>query len=408
MHDAKHDDATPSVDSPEEAPAAAVDTGIPKHHPLPPLDAQLAVLRYNARLNRLLWVFGALLAALVAPIIVSRTQYAITEAKERAEADVARDILGDVNLDQISFAFRTLPKAVSPSVVSIRTAGQRGEGQGSGVIVDEQGYIVTNAHVVRGAATAEVQLSDGRSGVASLIGKDKHLDIAVLKTEMENLLAAEWGDSDALDVGDMVWALGSPFGLEKSITFGIVSAKERRDIGGRQRSVYQEFLQTDAAVNPGNSGGPLVNYEGKVVGINTAIIGPSYQGISFSIPSTLAKGVYQQILENGSVERGYLGIRPVSIDRKLSRELGVDVGGGVFVGLVEKNTPADDAGMRKGDVIISWNGQSVNDPTVMSRAIGATRIGSEVEVKVLRQSDDGFQEKTLNVLVVSRPPDESF
>ncbi len=402
------DDALPTGDTPGDAPAPAAAQSSGWRPPLPPLEAQLAVLQYNARLNRLLWVFGALLAALLAPIIISRTQYAITEARERAEADVARDILGEVNLDQISFAFRTLPKAVSPSVVSIRTAGRRGEGQGSGVIVDEEGYIVTNAHVVRGAVTAEVQLSDGRQGVASLIGADRHLDIAVLKTEMQNLMPAAWGDSDALDVGDMVWALGSPFGLEKSITFGIVSAKERRDIGGRQRSVYQEFLQTDAAVNPGNSGGPLVNYEGKVVGINTAIIGPSYQGISFSIPSTLAKDVYEQIRDNGSVERGYLGIQPQSIDRKLARELGVDVGGGVFVGLVEKNTPADDAGMRKGDVIVSWNGQLVNDPTVMSRAIGATRIGSEVEVKVLRQGDEGLEEKTLDVLVVARPPDESF
>ena len=243
----------------------------------------------NGRLKKLLWVFGILLLILLAPSMTYKIQYAITSAKEQAEVDTARENLPQLQFDRLSIAFRLLAQAVGPSVVNVRTEQAHGMGQGSGVIVDTEGYIVTNYHVVRGVRAAQIQLSDGRRGPAMVIGMDRATDVAVLKTELDNLIAAEWGDSDELDVGDMVWAIGSPFGLQKSTTFGILSAKERRGITSPRSSIYQEFLQTDAAVNPGNSGGPLVNIEGKMIGINTAIVGPSYQGISFAIPSSLAR-----------------------------------------------------------------------------------------------------------------------
>ncbi|MCA9261535.1 MAG: trypsin-like peptidase domain-containing protein, partial [Planctomycetales bacterium] len=205
------------------------------------------------RLSRLLWVLVLLAAVFIAPSIAARFQYSLTAAKERARLDVARVHLAEFQLDQLRTAYRLLAQSVGPSVVSIQTSGPRGSGQGSGVIVDESGYILTNNHVVDGVDTAEITLSDGRRGPASVIGTDPLVDIALIKTELNGLTPAVWAESDDLEVGDPVWALGSPFGLQKSITSGILSAKERRGITDY---MVQEFLQTDAPVNPGNSGGP--------------------------------------------------------------------------------------------------------------------------------------------------------
>lgn len=363
------------------------------------------------RLKRLLWVFALLFAVLVAPSVAGRVQYALTAAKERAQYDFAREHHNDLNLNQVSNASRLLAQFVGPSVVNVRTNRGHGQGQGSGVIVDSDGYIITNYHVVDGVGTAEVQLSDGRRGAASVIGRDRLVDVAVLKTELEDLIPAEWGDSDDLAVGEMVWAVGSPFGLQKSITFGIVSAKERHGISGvnRQRNLlYQEFLQTDAAVNPGNSGGPLVNAEGKVVGINTAIIGESYQGISFSIPSTIARDSYEQLRRDGKVQRGWLGVQPSKVTDRISRRLEIDRDRGVLVLHVEQNTPAADAGIEVGDVILSWGGVDCSDPNLMSRAIAATPIGSQVPVEIVRRGEDGPDHSTLTVTVAARPPNDSL
>ena len=356
-----------------------------------------------SRLRRLLWIFSLLLALLVVPNVIQRIQYSLIAGAERAKYDVARENLSSMNLSEVSDASRLLAQYVGPSVVNVRTKrGQgRGNGQGSGVVVDEAGYIVTNDHVVRGVRTAEIQLSDGRRGTASVIGRDPGTDVAVLKTELGDLVPAVWGDSDTLDVGEMVWAVGSPFGLQKSITFGIVSAKERRGITG----VYQEFLQTDAAVNPGNSGGPLVNVDGKIVGINTAIIGRSYQGISFSIPSVIAKYSYEQLRKQGWVLRGYLGVGPTEVTDEIARKLGLNSGQGVFVTQVQKNTPAEKAGIVMGDVILSWNGIEYADPTLMSRAIAATEIGADVPVEIMRYGRNGPEKITLQVKVAARPRD---
>ena len=364
-----------------------------------------------SRLRRLLWIFSLLLALLVAPSVVYKIKYALVEAEERAQFDVARDNIQNLNLMQLNDASKLLAHYVGPSVVHLRTHHGFGLGQGSGVIVDNEGYIVTNYHVVEGVSSLEVQLSDGRRGTASVIGSDPLVDVAVLKTELADLHAAEWGDSDQLDVGDWVWALGSPFGFQKSITFGILSAKERRGITTERsngNSVYQEFLQTDAAVNPGNSGGPLVNFEGKIVGINTAIYGPTYQGISFSIPSSIAKASYEQLRKSGSVERGYLGVQPEMVSDDIAQLLGLEKGKGVLVVRVNRDTPASAAGIRRGDVILKWNDIDFSDPTLLSRTIAGTPIGSRVPVEVVRQDGRGTQELTLEVTVAARPKNDSL
>jgi S1-C subfamily serine protease len=315
-------------------------------------------------------------------------------------------------LSDFELASRMVAKRLEPSVVSIFRPGFRGRnGQGSGVIVDAAGYIMTNFHVVSGARSIQVQLTDGRRAPATIIGADNITDLALLKVDLPNLIPAKWGDSDALEVGDLVWALGSPFGLDRSVTFGIVSAKARRS-GNMTRdvNVYQEYLQTDAAVNPGNSGGPLINIEGEVVGINSAIFGPAYQGISFAIPSNVAKGEYEQLLSKGWVERAYLGITPVTVPQRVQEQLGLAIGEGVYVDTVKPEAPADRAGIHAGDVILQWNGIAATDPTLLSRAIAATKVGSTAKVRLVRaERRDGAGESARSELElavqVERHPD---
>jgi S1-C subfamily serine protease len=274
------------------------------------------------------------------------------------------------------------------------------EGQGSGVIVDHEGYIVTNYHVVKGAPSILVQLKDGRRAVAESIGDDPETDLSILKIDLPDLMPAEWGDSDKLEVGDLVWALGSPFGLESSLTFGIVSAKARH--GGD--SLFQEYLQTDAAVNPGNSGGPLVNIEGQIIGINSAIVGPSYQGISFAIPSTLAHARYDEIRRSGRVERSWLGVAPTVVPTGMRKQLKLGEKEGVLIEEVEPKSPADRAGFRRGDVILQWNGATFNDPNMLTQAIASTAVGSTAKAVVLRQNEEGESEKVELQLTMERRP----
>ncbi len=390
-----HDDPKPMHIPPSIGSGSSQDERLPQH--------VYERSRAQDSVGKLVWVLLLVLGVFIAPNVANRIQYALTEGKERARLDVARENLQDLNLAQLSTAFRLVAQAVEPSVVNIRS--RVGQSEGSGVIVDAKGYIVTNHHVIGNQPTVEVQLSDGRRGVASVVGTDPVSDVAVLKTEMDNLVAAPWGDSEELSVGEMVWAVGSPFSLQKSITFGILSAKGRRGLTG---SLYQEFLQTDAAVNPGNSGGPLVNIRGEIIGINTAIFGPAYLGISFSIPSALVQDIYNQLRKEGWVERGYLGVRPEVVTDRIADQLQIDRHQGVLVAQVEEDTPAEEAGFKRGDVILTWDEAEFSDPTLLSRTIAATEAGSFVSVKIVRTTRQGVKEKKLTVKVGARPRADSL
>jgi serine protease Do len=355
-----------------------------------------------------LWVLLVLaILMLIGPLVVGRFIYYTTYNELRAGYDVATSTLASLKprLNDLELASRLVAKRVEPSVVSIirPTRSRLMDGQGSGVIIDKAGYIVTNSHVVEGARTIEVRLSDRRTTEATVVGADPLTDIALLKIDLPNLIAAEWGDSDAMQVGDLVWALGSPYGLERSLTFGIVSAKSRRSSNYVSRSPYQEYLQTDAAVNPGNSGGPLVNIEGQIVGINTAIYGTAYQGISFAIPSSLAREKYDELRANGRVERAWLGIEPLDVPEEIRKLYELKSDKGVLVGSVEADAPAGRSGLRRGDVILRWNDHEATDPTLLSRAIASTKIGSTARLVILRYNGDVTEELALDVEVERRP-----
>jgi len=370
------------MDESNQLPAAVVTTDVRTASPNPqPESISKATRRWFAVL-----LFLTIVAA--APYLVGQFIYQVRFNELKADVDVATAALAGLQprLTDFELASRMVAKRVEPSVVSIFRPGFRGhDGQGSGVIVDPAGYIVTNFHVVNGARSISVHLTDGRVVPATIVGADDVTDLAVLKIDVPNLIAAEWGDSEELQVGDLVWALGSPFGLDRSFTFGIVSAKGRRSGNAATRlNVYQEYLQTDAAVNPGNSGGPLINIAGKVVGINAAIFGASYQGISFAIPSNVAQTQYKVLKAKGWIERAYLGIQPVAVPPKVQEQLGLAIGEGVYVGRVEPAAPAERAGIHTGDVILEWNDFAATDPTLLSRAIAATKVGSTAKVRLAR------------------------
>ncbi len=405
------------MEEPKPAGYAREDYSPRDHYttPAPPPARAQPVYAEQARLSRLLWVLALLAVLLLGPMVVQRFQYAYTYGRERARVQAATEGLEELELTALGTASRLVAQKVGPSVVNIRTVQlldrrnasdewsfllprRAAQGQGSGVIIDEDGYIVTNSHVISGASQIAVQLSDGREVPARVVGADVLTDIAVLKIEADRLSAASWGESDQLEVGDMVWALGSPYGLERTVTFGIVSAKGRRGVTQRQ-SLYQEFLQTDAAVNPGNSGGPLVNIAGRVVGINTAIVGPAYQGISFAIPSAIAREVYLKLKETGQVARGWLGVELRELTPELARQLGLEVAAGVLVGGVIPDSPAMDAGLQPGDVIVAWDGQPTPTPLTLSRLVAGTEIGARVPVSIWREGE----EMALEVRVGQRP-----
>lgn len=358
-----------------------------------------------------LWILLlAFILLLVGPFLVGRFVYEKTYNELKAGYDVATGTLGSIapRLNDLEMASRLVAKRVEPSVVSItRPSGRNLDGQGSGVIIDKAGYIITNFHVVNGTDNVEVRLSDRRVTDGRVVGADAMTDIAVLKIDLDNLIPAEWGDSDKLEVGDLVWALGSPYGLDRSLTFGIVSAKARRSGSYISRSPYQEYLQTDAAVNPGNSGGPLVNIEGQIVGINAAIFGSAYQGISFSIPSAIAKDRYDELKAKGHVDRAWLGILPMEVPDNMRTKLGLGLGEGVYVGTVEADSPAGRVGVHREDVILKWNDHVANDPTLLSRAIAATEIGSTAKLMLVRAEGEKKKELTLEVKVEHRPKDEN-
>ncbi|MBX3353490.1 MAG: trypsin-like peptidase domain-containing protein [Phycisphaeraceae bacterium] len=328
--------------------------------------------------------------------------------------------------NNLSAAFRFAAQRMRPSVVALYTTrdetfyrtdiyGRRipysqrqRTGLGSGVILDAQGNILTNNHVIEGASELRVRLEWGEELVAQLVGADPRTDLAVIRIDPGALTRAvtpaSFGNSDALEVGDWVLAVGSPLGLEQTVTAGIVSAIGRTQQGILGRDGYEDFIQTDAAINPGNSGGPLVTLTGEVVGINSAIrtagpIGGSI-GLGFSIPAALARNIAQQLIDTGYVRRGYLGVggNPLTAEAAIALELPPTTKG-FIVREVEPNAPAAEIGVRRGDVITTINSRPINDFNDLRLAVSTVRPGEEIVIEILR----GTQPLRLATRVSERP-----
>jgi serine protease Do/serine protease DegQ len=273
--------------------------------------------------------------------------------------------------------FFELPPGSTPRGRPFRSAG-------SGVIFDaRQGYIVTNAHVIENASEITVTLQDGRDLKAEVVGSDQPSDVAVLKVNAEGLSQMPLGDSSHLEVGDFVVAIGNPFGLQHTVTSGIVSGLSRTGINP---DGYEDFIQTDASINPGNSGGALVNLRGELIGINTEILarGGANIGIGFAIPVNMARSVMDQLIKYGAVKRGQLGVSMYTVTPDIAHSLGLASAAGALVSQVVEGSPADKAGVRIGDVITSVNGQPVKSNSELRNAIGLLRVGESIDIGLVR------------------------
>jgi len=272
---------------------------------------------------------------------------------------------------------------------------------GSGFVIDAEGYIATNAHVVNHASKVVVRLSDKAEYPAKIVGIDEKTDVALIKIEnpKEKLAPVTFGDSNALEVGEWVMAIGSPFGLEQTVTVGVVSAKERVLGAGP----YDDFIQTDAAINPGNSGGPLVDADGRVIGINAAISSRSggNDGIGFAIPINLARGVLEQLKRSGKVERGWLGVSVQGVTPELAESFGLSEPTGALVAAVSSGSPAEKAGLERGDVILAFNGTTIGESHQLPALVAEAPIGRTATVTVLRAG----KRMELGVNVVRQPDD---
>jgi serine protease Do len=279
----------------------------------------------------------------------------------------------------------------------------RQRGVGSGVIVTKDGYILTNNHVVDGADEVKVAMQDGREFTAKVVGRDPKSDVAVIKIDGKDLHAVPMADSEKVEVGDVVLAIGNPFGIGQTVTTGIVSATGRAGAVGLD---YEDFIQTDAAINPGNSGGALVDAEGRLIGINTAILSRTggNQGIGFAIPVNLARDVMSSLIQDGHVTRGYLGVMIQDVTPALSKEFKLKDNKGALVGDVTPKSPAEKAGMRSGDLILEFNGKKVNDSRHLKLEVAKTKPGETVPVKILRDGDT----ETVEVKVKELPGSEQL
>ena len=376
----------------------------------------------------LMWVLVAVLGGVVGGGLVLYHQDSSQQTVRAADglaALVAPQQLGQVA--DLSAAFRQVAKQVRPSVVSISTVqrlkprdrrmpradvpeqfreffgddmferffderlpqgGLEREGLGTGVIVSADGHLVTNNHVVRGADEVSVTLFDKRTLPAKIVGTDPKTDLAVLKIDASGLTPAQFGDSAAAEVGEWVLAIGSPFGLDQTVTAGIISAKGRH----MRITDYDDLIQTDAAINPGNSGGPLVNLRGQVIGINTAIASGTgrYSGVGFAIPSNMVASVRDAITKHGRVQRGKLGALIQNLDQDLARSFGFNSTDGVLIGDVVDGSPAAQAGLKSGDIVLQYNGQPVKEADELRNAVAATKPGAQAELLIFRQ---GKQQK---------------
>jgi len=270
---------------------------------------------------------------------------------------------------------------------------------GSGVIVSSEGYILTNQHVVDGADQIEIALADGRTTTAKVIGVDPETDLAVLKVNLTNLPTITLGRMDQTRVGDVVLAIGNPFGVGQTVTMGIVSALGRNHLG---INTFENFIQTDAAINPGNSGGALVDVNGNLLGINTAIYSRSggSLGIGFAIPVSTARSVLESIITTGSVTRGWIGVEPQDVTPEIAESFGLEQKSGAIVAGVLKNGPADRAGIKPGDILVSVNGQDITDTTRLLNLIAQIKPGSNAKIHLVRKN----REMDLEVMIGRRPP----
>ena len=282
---------------------------------------------------------------------------------------------------------------------NMRPQTQREYSLGSGVIVNSNGYILTNNHVVDGATDINVFTRDKKKFTAKVVGRDPRTDVAVLKIDATGLPSFTLGDSSKLKVGDVVFAIGDPFGIGETATMGIVSATGRALGGSIER--YENFIQTDAAINPGNSGGALIDLHGDLIGVNTAIIsgnGGGNEGVGFAIPIDMARNIMQQIVDHGKVVRGHLGVMIQAVDPDMAKQFGLNQGGGALVGDVTPGSPAAKAGIERGDVILALNGHPVNGPDELSVRISETAPGTPVHLKIFRNGQSRDVTVTLNEL----------
>lgn len=366
------------------------------------------------------WVWGLVIGLLLGHVAWRQeSPQAAADSYRLADAErLYRELDGPHALQEASRVLAKIARLTTPSVVHIQSRrfgprGRRVEETGSGVIVRDEAsgehYVVTNRHVVDGARlqNIEISLHDGRVLQPTSLLTDAPSDIAVMGISAPDLQSARWGDSDALEIGNMVLAMGSPFGLSQSVTLGIISAKGRRSLplGGETTNIMnQDFLQTDAAINPGNSGGPLINLHGEVVGINTAIASNSggNEGIGFSIPSNLVRRVVTQLLRYGEVRRAYLGVvLDPEFDVQKARRLGLQRLHGALVTRVMDGTPAARANIQPDDVILTFDGVEVQDENHLINLVSLSPVGKRVRLVIWRDR----RKLTLEVILTTRQDD---
>ncbi|WNM63323.1 Do family serine endopeptidase [Candidatus Nitrospira neomarina] len=285
--------------------------------------------------------------------------------------------------------------------------GPPGMSAGSGVIIDSRGYILTNNHVVEDASDIKVSFQDGREMSATVVGTDPKTDLAVIKVKLENgpLPSVAWGEYESLRVGDVVLALGSPFGLRNTVSLGIISALGRGSVGITE---YEDFIQTDAAINPGNSGGALVNMKGELIGINTAIFSRTggSEGVGFAIAVSIAKDIAASLIETGKVVRGWMGVAIQELTPALAQSFQLPEGqqGGVLISEVHEDGPSAKAGLQRGDVILEYGGEAVKDVNHLRNIVARTKVGKKKEIKVLREG----KETMLTLELGERPSDQAL
>jgi serine protease Do len=350
------------------------------------------------------------------PTLAERTGYAWETGRSRAASEALAKLDKKGIINEASALFRMATTKVAPAVVNIQNIkvarGGQGIGgrlrvgqveSGSGFVIDkDKGYIVTNNHVVSDSGEILVRFGPGQQMIGRVVGSDRKTDLAVVKVDGSLKVAAEWGDSDNLDIGDWVLAIGSPLNLDRTVTAGIVSATQRRRLGIVGEGSYEDFIQTDAALNPGNSGGPLIDLQGRVVGVNTAIISQSGgdQGLGLAISAKLARKVVEDLIQHGRASRGYLGVSLADLGPADVRRLKLPEAQGAIVAQVEPDSPAERAGLKSGDVIVKVGDRDVPDLTAVRLSIAELTSGTKAPLTIIRDGQPQAVEVTIGELPI--------